>query len=234
MSEEAPGEGVDRDQRSDAGDQAERGEGIGGAVGETLSAARAAIGRAGQAIQQGRTARHRRLRQHARFPLPLLYLVHPEARRALPHRLGMRTIPLGEIAGTAVEPSQRGGDFLPLPDRRGVNWRGRWQRLRRAHNRLAILPPIDVVRFANRYWVVDGHNRVALGLYEDQVAIDADVTELHLPGQPVEGPSELAPLLEDSLEVRAAGRGRFARAGASDPVPDAPPGEASETTDSAS
>lgn len=197
--------------RDDARDGAR--ERITGAVGGTLSAARTAIDRAGQVLQQGRVARHRRLRRQARSPLPLLYEVHPEARRALPHPLGLRTIPLEEIAGTAVEPPQRGADFLPLPDLRTLNWQGRWQRLRRAHSRLVSLPPIDVVRFADRYWVVDGHNRVALALYEDQVAIDGDVTDLRVPGERSERAGDLAPVVADSLEVRAAGRGRFVQTG---------------------
>lgn len=202
---------VTDDPRDDARDGAR--ERITGAVGGTLSAARTAIDRAGQVLQQGRVARHRRLRRQARSPLPLLYAVHPEARRALPHPLGLRTIPLEEIAGTAVEPPQRGADFLPLPALRTLNWQGRWQRLRRAHSRLVSLPPIDVVRFADRYWVVDGHNRVALALYEDQVAIDGDVTDLRVPGGRSERAGDLAPVVADSLEVRAAGRGRFVQTG---------------------
>ncbi len=77
--------------------------------------------------------------------------------------------------GTAVGGGdQRGGDFLPLRPFRGRNWTARWQRLRQAQDRLAVLPPIDVVKYADRYWVVDGHNRVALALYGGQLEIDAE------------------------------------------------------------
>jgi len=167
---------------------------------ETLSAAGGVIGRAGHALRET-GARGRRLQRLAKQPLPLLYDVHPEARRALPHPLGMRTIPIMEIAGSAVEPPQRGGDFLPLPPFRSRNWAGRWQRLRSGNDRLAHLPPIDVLRYGDRYWVTDGHNRVALGLYEGQIGIDANVTDLHLPGQPIEPAGALAPLLEETREA---------------------------------
>lgn len=192
----------------------EAGQAVARPVSGTISAARAAIDRAGQALQPSRTNRVRRLRRLAKKSLPLLYDVHPEARRALPHPLGLRTIPVAEIAGSAVEPTQRGGDFLPLRDLRTGDWAGRWQRLGWANERLAYLPPIDVVRYGDRHWVVDGHNRVALALYEDQPEIDANVVDLHLPGEPIQHAGALAPLLE---EARAAGPTRFQRRTVAEP-----------------
>ena len=186
----------------------EAGQAVARPVGETISAARAAIDRAGQALTPSGTTRVRRLRGLARKPLPLLYDVHPEARRALPHPLGVRTIAVAEIAGSAVEPAQRGGDFLPLKEVRTKDWAARWRRLGRANERLAYLPPIDVVRYGERYWVMDGHNRVALALYADQPEIDANVVDLHLPGDRPEPAGALAPLLE---EARAAGPTAFQR-----------------------
>ncbi len=38
---------------------------------------------------------------------------------------------------------------------------------------------------------------MALGLYEDQPEIDANITDLHLPGEPVERAGALAPLLAE-------------------------------------
>jgi hypothetical protein len=186
----------------------EAGQAIARPVGGTISAARAAIDRAGQALTPSGATRARRLHGLARKPLPLLYDVHPEARRALPHPLGLRTIPVAEIAGSAVEPSQRGGDFLPLQVLRTKDWAARWRRLGRANERLAYLPPIEVVLYGDRYWVMDGHNRVALALYGDQPEIDANLVDLHLPGDQPEHAGALAPLLE---EARAAGPTAFQR-----------------------
>jgi hypothetical protein len=152
-----------------------------------------------------------------RTPLPSLYELHPEARRHMRRELGLRSIPLDEIAGTAVAgPAQRGSDFRPLPSFRSTNWEARWQRINRAVERLEILPPIDVLWFDGRYWVEDGHNRVAAALKNGQVEIDAAVTELRPPNAPMRAdPVTLAPMLDTSHELRAAGEGRFSAAAAS-------------------
>jgi hypothetical protein len=175
---------------------------VGGAVDLAQGAARRWDERPG--------ARVRRVRRLAARPLPYLYDVHPEARQASPRELGLKTIDVADIAGTAVGgATQRGGDFLPLRPFRSENWHGRWQRLRLAAARLTILPPIDVVRFGDRYWVLDGHNRVASALYDGQVGIDANVVELVRPGaSPSERPTALAPVLTGSQALRTAGTGQ--------------------------
>jgi hypothetical protein len=155
-------------------------------------------------------ARVRRVRRMGAHALPYLYDLHPEARQARPVEVGLRTIDVAEIAGTAVGGGdQRGGDFLPLKPFRGKNWSGRWQRLRRAQDRLAILPPIDVVKYADQYWVLDGHNRVALALYGGQVGIDASVVELVPMGATRTEPiGSLAATVADSRRVRTAASGQ--------------------------
>ena len=154
-------------------------------------------------------ARVRRVRRMAAQPLPYLMDVHPEARAARPVQVGLRSIDVADIAGTAVGGGgQRGGDFLPLKQFRGKNWAGRWQRLRRAHDRLETLPPIDVLKYGGKYWVVDGHNRVGLANYTGQVGIDANITELVPPGaRRTEPIISLAPLAAESRSLRTAGTG---------------------------
>ena len=163
----------------------------------------------GQAWNERPGIRVRRVRRMGTRPLPYLYDVHPDARLARPVEVGLRTLDIEEIAGTAVGGgAQRGGDFLPLKASRTNNWQARWQRLRKAQDRLAVLPPIDVFKFGGRYWVVDGHNRVALALYGGQVAIDANVVELVPLGERRTEPiSSLAPSVVASRAVRAAGSG---------------------------
>ena len=174
------------------------------------------VDRVGQAIdgvertwQERPGARIRRVRRMGGTPLPYLNDVHPEARFARPVQAGLRTIDVADVAGTAVGGgAQRGGDFLPLKPFRGRNWQARWQRLRQAQDSLAILPPIDVVKYAGRYWVVDGHNRVALALYSGQEQIDANVVELVPPGgRRTEPITSLAAAAADSRAVRTAGSG---------------------------
>jgi hypothetical protein len=154
--------------------------------------------------------RVRRIRRRAAQPLPYLNDIHPDVRLARPIQVGLRTIPVDEIAGTAVGGGdQRGGDFLPLKRFRGRNWASRWARLNRAQNDLAILPPIEVVKHGGRYWVTDGHNRVASALYNGQTEIDATIVELVPPGERRTEPVvELAPTLSGSRTIRTRGEGR--------------------------
>ena len=166
-------------------------------------------------------ARVRRVRRLGGEPLPYLMDVHPEARRARPVQVGLRSIDVDDVAGTAVGGgAQRGGDFLPLKQFRGTNWSGRWQRLRRAADRLETLPPIDVLKFGDRFWVVDGHNRVGLAKYAGQVGIDANLTELVPSGaRRTEPIVSLAPMAADSRSLRAAGTGSRASSDLAAEVP---------------
>jgi hypothetical protein len=191
-------------------------QGVTAAADGVSAAAEPIVDRVGQAIDgvertwsERPGARVRRVRRMGSRPLAYLYDEHPDARRARPVQVGTRTIDTADIAGTAVGGGdQRGGDFLPLRPFRGHNWTTRWQRLRQAQDRLAVLPPIDVVKFADRYWVVDGHNRVALALYGGQLDIDANVTELVPPGgQRTEPILSLAASAADSRSLRTAGSG---------------------------
>jgi hypothetical protein len=183
---------------------------------EVVTASEPIVDRVGQAMDGvGRTwserpgARVRRVRRMASDPLPFVFDVHPEARSARPVDVGLATIDVADIAGTTVGGgTQRGGDFLPLKPFRGENWSARWKRLREAQSRMTVLPPIDVVKYADRYWVMDGHNRVGLALYQGQVAIDANVVELVPLGEHRTEPIlSLAPMVAASLAVRTAGDG---------------------------
>jgi hypothetical protein len=178
-------------------------------VGPAANAARELVGAASRLWDRLPGARQRHLKRIASVPLPNLNQLYPDVRKATPRELGLRSVGLDQIGGTAVGgPTQRGSDFLPLPAFRSRNWAGRWQRLRRAVDALVILPPIDVVRYADRYWVSDGHNRVAAALYAGQVEIDANVTEMVRPGDnPSERPANLAAALTGTRSLRAAGQG---------------------------
>ncbi len=176
-------------------------EPVAGAIGSVLEAATAAI--------SGQNAQERRLHRLNREPLANLYELYPEARDASPRELGLRFVPVEEIRGTAVAGgAQRGGDFLPLPPFRGENWESRWNRIRHANERLETLPPVDLVKYDDGYWVLDGHNRVAAALYADGAGLDAMVTELvPLDGRTSERPTGLAGLLTEAGELRAAAAG---------------------------
>lgn len=151
-------------------------------------------------------------RTRAAGVLPSLYDVHPGASSAPRRRVGVRTIPLDKIVGTLRHPSQNTADFLPLPHLRGSNWQGRWQRLTRAMDRLEVLPPIDAVQVGDEYWVEDGHNRVAAAIRAGAVDIDADMTQLLLPGiaPPERGWTDTSSVVGGE-ELRQAAAGRHSR-----------------------
>ena len=171
----------------------------------------AVFGRAREAIRRRNRAagRHRRAERET---LPSLSDRHPAAGTAPRRRIGLRSVALDRIVGTMRHPSQNTADFLPLPRLRGQNWRARWQRITRATDRLDTLPPIELVQVGDDYFVVDGHNRVAAALRAGGVEIDADVTQLLVPGITQPGQATLdASALIGTDEVRQAARGRQSR-----------------------
>jgi hypothetical protein len=152
----------------------------------------------------------RRLR--ARPELPVLDRVHPEAAIGTRVDLGVHAIAVDEIRGTAVGgPRLRGADFKPVDDLRTGAWRDRYQRLRTAFDRMVALPPIEVIEAGGGYWVVDGHNRVALAREKGLAYLDADVTGIRWPGGPVlHSPlASLGAVLEAGAQQRAAASDRW-------------------------
>ncbi len=164
------------------------------------------------AVEGARHVAPHATRRHPK-PLPNLFVVHPEARNAPLREMGLLSVPVDEILGTAVEgPAQRGDDFQPLPPFRSKNWQARWQRILGAAKRMETLPPIDVLRTRDGYWVTDGHNRVAAAKAIGQLDVDADVKAVVLPGEPAPRPSgSLAPVLAESAHIEAAARGLLSR-----------------------
>lgn len=145
--------------------------------------------------------------------LPSLLDRYPAATAAPRRPIGLRSVPLDRIVGTMRHPSQNTADFLPLPRLRGTNWRGRWQRITRAMDRLETLPPVDLVQVGEDYYVVDGHNRVAAALQAGGLEVDADVTQLLIPGVTQPGQARFdASSLIGTDEIRQAAAGRQARA----------------------
>jgi hypothetical protein len=101
-------------------------------------------------------------------------------------------VPTASIRGTASTTTRRGKDFRPLGGHEPADWKSRWSRLESAARDLTILPPVQLLRAGGDYWVVDGHNRVALARDVGQLWIDADVTELDL------GSRSAAPAAKDN------------------------------------
>jgi hypothetical protein len=138
--------------------------------------------------------------------LPRLHLVHPAAGNGRRVNVGLQTIAVDDIRGTAVAgDSQRARDFLPIVALRNKSWKSRWRRIEQAGRDLTPLPPIEVVQVGDGYWVVDGHHRVALARKIGQAFVDADVIAIRWAGSPPEPPTgrlALASVLESSTSWR--------------------------------
>ena len=170
-----------------------------------------ALGRAWTAwIRRGQADADRR--RDEREVLTSLFDVHRAASTAPRRTLGLKTVPIDRIVGTMRHPSQNTADFRPLPRLRGRNWSARWQRINRAMDRMETLPPVELVQVGDDYYVADGHNRVAAARQAGALDIDADVTQLVLPGVTQPGQAMIdASSLVGAAELRQAAAGRHSR-----------------------
>jgi hypothetical protein len=112
--------------------------------------------------------------------------------------LGRTVVEVEKIVGSVG----RWSDFDPsfLPARASVG--ERWKRIDRAFHRGEDLPPVELYKIGDAYFVVDGNHRVSVARYHGAQRIDARVTEL---GGPV---SEKARLRPESREHRIARQDR--------------------------
>jgi hypothetical protein len=86
---------------------------------------------------------------------------------------GIRPIPVKDIVGTVGRTRDFDREFLPR--RREVG--ERWRRVERAFGD-GDFPPIQVYELDGRYFVSDGHHRVAIARQQGTDHIDAEVTRL--------------------------------------------------------
>jgi nucleotide-binding universal stress UspA family protein len=104
-----------------------------------------------------------------------------EVRRRLPfegeHYLGLRTIPLKKIIGSVGRYRDFDRAFLPTQE----ETRHRWQSIDQAREHGAVLPPIEVYKVGDAYFVKDGNHRVSVARSHGQEFIDAYVTEIDVP-----------------------------------------------------
>lgn len=88
--------------------------------------------------------------------------------------LGHQTIPLDHIVGSEGRYSDFDRRFLPRNDA----LRGRWSSVDAAVIQSIELPPIDVYKIGDIYFVRDGNHRVSVARQQGAAFIDAYVTEL--------------------------------------------------------
>jgi hypothetical protein len=88
--------------------------------------------------------------------------------------LGVQVIPLDAIVGTVDRKRQFDRAFRPASG----DLRGRWEGIAAARRRGVPMPPIDVYRIGDMYFVKDGHHRVSVARALGDTNIDARVREV--------------------------------------------------------
>lgn len=87
---------------------------------------------------------------------------------------GAQTIPVDRIVGTASRAHELGPNFMPILKPFGDD---RFKAIRARMEQGKSIPPIVVSKLCGRYYVVDGHHRVAAARKIGQLELDAVVTE---------------------------------------------------------
>jgi hypothetical protein len=90
------------------------------------------------------------------------------------HSLGLRVVPLHSIVGTIDR--ERDFDRRFRPTSRRV--RSRWEQIAAAMRRGDAMPPVDLLKVGEIYFVRDGHHRVSVASALGLADIDAYVTEV--------------------------------------------------------
>ena len=114
------------------------------------------------------------------------------------HR-GRRIVEVDEIVGSVGRWWDFDRSFLPPKASVGQ----RWKRIDRAFHRAQDLPPVELYKLEEAYFVVDGHHRVSVARYHDVPTVEAAVVEFHpqLPTSP-------APITSKSEEKTMMERGK--------------------------
>ncbi|MBC7249189.1 MAG: universal stress protein [Anaerolineae bacterium] len=115
--------------------------------------------------------------------------VRSKLRAAGQSRRGLQEIPLDAIVGSVGRYNDFTRSFLPKEDSSEM----RWARVRRAMTGLAGLPPIEVYKIGEAYFVLDGNHRVSVARRLGATYIEAYVTEVHtrVPLSPDDQPDDL-------------------------------------------
>jgi hypothetical protein len=92
------------------------------------------------------------------------------------HYIGIKQVPIEQIVGSMGRYRDFDRAFLP----RQVRTRGRWVSIDSAHHEEIILPPVELYKMGEVYFVRDGNHRVSVAREQGQEFVDADVIEIEV------------------------------------------------------
>src|SRR5579859_1174200 len=91
------------------------------------------------------------------------------------HAAGARPVLLDSIVGSVGRYRDFDTAFLPLQSQT----KRRWLSINRAHYEDLTLPPVELYKLGETYFVKDGNHRVSVARERGQVYVDATVIEIH-------------------------------------------------------
>lgn len=108
-------------------------------------------------------------------------LPYDEVRARIPvrgqHYIGLKQVPIAKIVGSMGRYNDFDRAFMPIQDRT----KERWISIDKAHYNDIILPPVELIKIGEVYFVKDGNHRVSVARERGQIEIDAYVTEVDIP-----------------------------------------------------
>lgn len=123
------------------------------------------------------------------------------------HDLGVQQVPIRQIVGSESRYRDFDRAFLP----RQTHTRDRWVRIDRLHHQSVELPPVNLYKIGDAYFVRDGNHRISVARERGQEFVDAYVVELEIP-VPLESDASMDDLVlkrEYALFVQRVGLGRI-------------------------
>jgi len=92
-------------------------------------------------------------------------------------RRGRRDVEVAKIVGSVGRYREFDCGFMPAK----ASLEGKWKRVDRAFHRSVDLPPVNLYKISDSYFVEDGNYRVSVARYQGVEMIDAEVTEFFMP-----------------------------------------------------
>jgi hypothetical protein len=93
------------------------------------------------------------------------------------HYIGLEQVPVGSIVGSMGRYLDFDRAFLP----KQKTTRERWMSIDIAHYGMVNLPPVELYKIGDIYFVKDGNHRVSVARQRGQMFVDAYVTEIDVP-----------------------------------------------------
>ncbi len=91
--------------------------------------------------------------------------------------LGLQTVPMEKIVGSTGRYRDFDRAFLPKQSRT----KSRWISIDKAHYNQVSLPPVELYKIGEAYFVKDGNHRVSVAREQGQIEIEAVVIEIRVP-----------------------------------------------------